>query len=112
METHAAGHRRGNNEYKSRNFFDEYGNALAGAVKANHQFQHPDGFTFYDPHQFRETAVELIREVTGGAGNAKIQAVGITSMAETGLLVDRSTGQPQSFLIPGLSLLAFLKRNG
>jgi sugar (pentulose or hexulose) kinase len=56
------------------------------------------GETYFDPEALWATAATVIRKVTSSADS--IAAVGIASMAETGLLVDRRTGAARSFLAP------------
>ena len=61
--------------------------------------------TFYDPEELWETVAGLIRDNLEAAGADGVEprhviAVAVASMAETGLLVDRETGEPRSPLIP------------
>lgn len=58
----------------------------------------PSGEASFDPEAVWKTVCALIREVTGPAG--PVAAIGIASMAETGLLVDRRTGAPRSPFVP------------
>ena len=56
------------------------------------------GETYFDPEALWDTASEVIRKVAASSG--PIAAIGIASMAETGLLVDRRTGAARSFFVP------------
>lgn len=58
----------------------------------------PSGEAYFDPEALWATTATVIRKVTAAAG--PIAAVGIASMAETGLLVDRRTGAARSFFVP------------
>ena len=58
----------------------------------------PSGETYFDPEALWATAVAMIQKVANVA--RPIQAVGIASMAETGLLLDRRTGAARSFFVP------------
>src|SRR3954470_15237110 len=51
------------------------------------------GTATHDPARLWETVARLIRE---GAAGHTVRAVGIGSMAEAGLLVDRATGEPRT----------------
>ena len=59
-----------------------------------------EGYSFYDPEKLWSTAVEVIRSVQEEVGSGEVGAVGIAGMAETGLLVDASTGAPRTPFIP------------
>lgn len=58
----------------------------------------PSGEAYFDPEALWATAATVIRKVAAAAG--PIAAIGIASMAETGLLVDRHTGAARSFFVP------------
>ncbi len=53
----------------------------------------------YDPEGLWEAVAAVMREAAGADGPA-VQAVGIASMAESGLLVDAATGQPRTPIVP------------
>lgn len=77
------------------------GKLLATAIRANRKREHERGYAYYDPQEMWAAICELIQEVVAAtAGITQIQAVGITSMAESGLLVDRQSGAPRSTIIP------------
>jgi sugar (pentulose or hexulose) kinase len=56
------------------------------------------GEMYFDPEALWETTAAMIRKVVDAA--EPIRAVGIASMAETGLLLDRRTGAARSFFVP------------
>jgi sugar (pentulose or hexulose) kinase len=58
----------------------------------------PSGEAYFDPEAVWTTACAVIRDVAVSAWS--IRAIGIASMAETGLLVDRRTGAARSFFVP------------
>lgn len=59
-----------------------------------------DGRSTLDPDQLGQTVVAVLAEAAAATAGDRIAAVGIASMAETGLLVDARTSQPRSELIP------------
>lgn len=58
-----------------------------------------EDYTYFDPDALWNTVTDLIREVVS-VRLGSIQALGITSMAETGLLIDRETGEARSPMLP------------
>ncbi|MGG4032673.1 FGGY family carbohydrate kinase [Paenibacillus cisolokensis] len=80
--------------------FDERGVMLASAACSNERRTDDDGCAIYDPDQLWARAAGLIRAVAGAAGPAGVRAVGITSMAESGVVVDMRTGRPKSPVLP------------
>lgn len=72
--------------------------AIASRPTATHQNER--GEFYYEPEEMWKLLASAVREVIRGADPAKIEAVGITSMAESGLLVDRETGKPLSPFMP------------
>lgn len=80
---------------------NENGKLLADANRPNRKHNHVQGYVYYDPQELWLTISELIREVVEAtARDGRIRAVGITSMAESGLLVDRRTGAAKTAVIP------------
>ncbi|NRF92383.1 hypothetical protein HQN89_15340 [Paenibacillus frigoriresistens] len=79
---------------------DENGKLLATAIRPNRKHQHAEGYVYYDPQHLWNTVVDLINQVVAGARVTSIRSVGITSMAESGLLVDRQTGAARTMIIP------------
>jgi sugar (pentulose or hexulose) kinase len=62
--------------------------------------QRTAGYAGYEPETLWQTVIALIQEASQAAGRPAIAAVGVASMAETGLLLDRDNGRPRSLLIP------------
>jgi len=60
----------------------------------------PAGYAYYDPEQLFGTVAACIREVQAAAADALPLAVGIASMAESGLLMDRESGSHLSPVLP------------
>ncbi|HEU5138347.1 MAG TPA: FGGY family carbohydrate kinase, partial [Bacillales bacterium] len=58
-----------------------------------------DGHAYFEPEEIWGTVASLIKKTTREHDQEPV-VVGITSMAETGVLVDRSTGLPKSQMIP------------
>jgi sugar (pentulose or hexulose) kinase len=59
-----------------------------------------DGRTEYDAERLWQTVAGLLSEVYDPSARPEILAIGIASMAESGLLIDLDTGGPISPLIP------------
>lgn len=72
--------------------------AIASRPTATHQNER--GEFYYEPEEMWKLLASAVREVIRGVDPAKIEAVGITSMAESGLLVDLETGRPLSPFMP------------
>ncbi|SEN40461.1 FGGY-family carbohydrate kinase [Lihuaxuella thermophila] len=68
------------------------------AVRKTTAHVNQKGETYFDPEELWGSVASAIREVL--ANGETVAAVGIASMAETGLLIDRRTGKPRSFMIP------------
>ena len=64
----------------------------------------PSGEAYFDPEGVWLTACAVIREATASAD--AIGAIGIASMAETGLLMDRRTGEARSVFVPWFDIAA------
>ena len=58
------------------------------------------GHAFYDPDELWATGAAAIGEVSTAVDPALIAVVGLSSMAESGLLLDRATGVPRSHIVP------------
>lgn len=54
------------------------------------------GIFYYDPKKMWEQLHSALREALAAVPGAEAVAIGIASMAESGLLVERSTGEPRS----------------
>ncbi len=79
--------------------FEEDGTLVALASRATIARRAAGGNLYYDPGELVQGAISAVREVAA-AGTEPIGAAGIASMSETGLLIDRRTGRPRSFLVP------------
>lgn len=63
--------------------------------------QDPEGYAYYDPQEMWETVAACIADALAEAGGSqRLLAIGISSMAETGLLMDRERGIPKSPMLP------------
>jgi len=80
--------------------FTKGGRLLNTASRKTITYQTPSGSTYYDSRELRRTVSEIIREITREVDTRQIAVLGITSMAETGLLIDNQTGEPRSPMIP------------
>ncbi|WP_274652258.1 FGGY-family carbohydrate kinase [Paenibacillus humicola] len=80
--------------------FREDGTAVSQAQRPNAKTNGPEGTVVYDPQRLWETAAALIRDVTAAAGSPSVRAVGVTSMAESGLLLDPVSGEARSPIMP------------
>ncbi len=58
------------------------------------------GVAFYDPEDLWTLCTRLMSQIRAGIEPDSILALGLTGMAETGLLIERATGTPRSPLIP------------
>ena len=72
---------------------------------------HPSGSAYFNPDELWAAVVEIIAEVTREIDAREITAVGIASMAETGLLIDNQSGEPRSTLIPWFDSAAIPQAN-
>lgn len=61
-----------------------------------------DGYVTYDPEELWQSVLDALREVLHGSQDMgpSVRAIGIASMAETGLLLDTQTGKPRTQFIP------------
>lgn len=75
------------------------GAALALASRPTITRHSPEGWAYFDPDELWESVAGAIQEALARSA-VSIEAVGIASMAETGILLDRRTGQPRSFFVP------------
>jgi len=58
------------------------------------------GIAYYDPEQMWESMYGALREALTPLGDVRVSAIGIASMAESGLVVERATGAPRSPFLP------------
>jgi sugar (pentulose or hexulose) kinase len=76
------------------------GTAVRIAKQATQVRRSPAGYAHYDPEALWQSVAANISEVTNSVPAGQIGAIGVTSMAETGLLLDLATEQPRTPLIP------------
>lgn len=80
--------------------FNEYGALLSLSARPTMTRRAADGSAYLDPQELWETVAEVIATTAAAAEGCPLAALGIASMAETGMLVDRVSGAPRSALIP------------
>lgn len=80
--------------------FDRQGKTIAIASEQTETKQHPDRFAYYDPESMWQSIARSISRVLEGQDAGQVEGIGITSMAETGVLVDRKTGEATSWMMP------------
>ncbi|NUK30258.1 carbohydrate kinase [Parageobacillus sp. VR-IP] len=85
--------------------FTEEGDAEKIVVLPNIKYYDRNGYPYYKPEQLWQTIVTCIKDVLI-ENKEVISAIGITGMAETGLLLDLKTGQPKTDFIPWFSKCA------
>ncbi len=68
--------------------------------------RHTQGYDYYEPEALWQTAATVIAETTASSDGAKVTAVGVSSMAETGLLLDRQSGRPCTPFLPWFDMSA------
>jgi sugar (pentulose or hexulose) kinase len=86
-------------------FFHENGSAIKIAVRPTNKHYNQQGEPFFSPEEIWGNIASCIQEILLGC-EEQISAIGITSMAETGLLLDRQTGRPRTNFIPWFSRCA------
>jgi sugar (pentulose or hexulose) kinase len=79
--------------------FDREGRTMKIASRPTITARAPEGFAYFDPETVWTTITDALREVSATSPDP-IQAVGIASMAESGLLIDHRTGQARTPIIP------------
>lgn len=80
--------------------FNSAGELLQTAKQPTRLHQEVSGYSYYDPEEIWVGAVSIISEVLQGVNPRAISAIGISSMAETGILVDKITGETKSQMLP------------
>lgn len=86
-------------------FFQENGSAIKIAVRPTNVHYNQQGDPFFSPDEIWGNIASCLQEILLGC-EEKVSTIGITSMAETGLLVDRQTGRPRTNFIPWFSRCA------
>lgn len=80
--------------------FTKDGKAIAIASRPTATHQNERGEFYYEPEEMWKLLASAVRQVIRGVDPGQIEAIGITSMAESGLLVDQASGQPLSPFMP------------
>lgn len=80
--------------------FTHDGTNFSMASRPNIAHRGGDGGFYFDPTEVYQAACSAIAEVTHEIDPHSIVGIGIASMAETGLLVDRESGSPRCPFIP------------
>ena len=80
--------------------FDRNGNIVDLARRPTILPQDSSGGVYYDPEEMWFAVVEILRKVSARISPKEITAIGIASMAETGLLVDKNSARPRSYMFP------------
>ena len=79
--------------------FKTDGAQLAVSARPTVTHRTPEGIHYYDPEEMWGSIAAAIREVAAASAEP-IASIGIASMAESGLLIDRATGKPKSLFLP------------
>jgi xylulokinase len=80
--------------------FEENGRLISLATRSTSVHRDPKGFSFYSPKEIWQAVIDIIREVMHNHPEGVIDAIGISSMAETGLLLDKDSDEPVCPLLP------------
>jgi sugar (pentulose or hexulose) kinase len=81
----------------------------ATILKPNLTRRAPAGYAYYDPQELWDSVSACIAEVLEAGGSSSQLAIGIASMAESGLLVERESGTPRSPVLPWFDQAAALQ---
>lgn len=80
--------------------FNSVGVLLRTAKLPTRLHHESSGYSYYDPEEIWDGAIGIISEILQGVNPRSISAIGISSMAETGVLVDKLTGEIDSQMLP------------
>lgn len=80
--------------------FDRTGRLVRHAKRATLDRQDDKGVFYYDPEEMWQTVVSVVREVLHKISPDAVHVLAVAGMAETGLLLDRSSLEPRTPLIP------------
>lgn len=86
--------------------FDTGGGLRRVSTLATPGYQSPAGDVYYRPEDLWQTIVQAVQQVIANTPPETIVGAGVASMAETGLLLDRSTGTPLTDMIPWFNTAA------
>jgi len=79
--------------------FTYEGQLIKSAIQQNVSFADQQGHSYYHPEKLWNAVSRSIKEITD-AHSGEIRSIGITSMAESGLLMNKRTGEYQSHIVP------------
>ncbi|MBM7582344.1 xylulokinase [Caldicoprobacter guelmensis] len=85
--------------------FDVKGCLIDVVRYVNRVYNNGDGY-YYDPEEIWQSVEQGLIKVLSSAGRDKLVAIGITSMAETGLLVSTEDGRSYTPFIPWFDMRA------
>ncbi|MGG3468198.1 FGGY family carbohydrate kinase [Neobacillus pocheonensis] len=80
--------------------FEEDGTCITISSRQTQYATHSKGFTYIHTGSLWDNVAQLIKEVNERSVSKGVRAVSITSMAESGLLLNRYTGMPVTEIIP------------
>ncbi|MGE5138002.1 MAG: FGGY-family carbohydrate kinase [Rudaea sp.] len=78
--------------------FREDGELIRAATRPMVARRAASGYSYFDPGELLGLVSQVAREAVGE--ERKVDCIGIASMAESGLLVDRRSGEPRSPILP------------
>lgn len=79
--------------------FDERGEAVALSSRPTPTRHTAEGFAYYDPDELWAAVAAVMREAVAASG-APVEAIGVASMGEAGLLIEPDTGRARSHVLP------------
>lgn len=80
--------------------FQQDGTLKKLAILPTNSQRNGEGYFFYSPEGIWQTAMTVIQEATEGVLPHLISSLGVTSMSESGVLLDRRFGIPKTEIIP------------
>jgi xylulokinase len=80
--------------------FSRSGELIQSARHATSIHNDPSGSTYYKPEEMWAGTLNVLSKILEANNPGEISALGITSMAETGMLVDKKTGSERSEMLP------------
>jgi sugar (pentulose or hexulose) kinase len=80
--------------------FSRSGELLAFAKKPTVLHKSSHGYVYYEPDEIWLTVLEVCEEVLSKANPVSIIGIGVSSMAETGLLIEKQSGKYGSWMVP------------
>ncbi|WP_299088746.1 FGGY family carbohydrate kinase [uncultured Metabacillus sp.] len=90
--------------------FHENGDVIQIAIRQMIILHDCEGNPFYHPEEIWNKIYECLSEIMSNR-SVKVSVIGISSMAETGLLLDRETGRAKTAFIPWFSRCALNEAN-